>query len=100
MRRSASASSARGGGRSGTAWRRDGLPPDRRTAERPAFATGQEMWDWVLYGNPIPGMLLAEFSEDQQQRIRLVLDGMIRERAGVSGKAILTNVIHIGIGTK
>ena len=27
-----------------------------RTAERPAFASGQEMWDWVLYGNPIPGM--------------------------------------------
>ena len=27
-----------------------------RTAERPTFRSGQEMWDWVLYGNPIPGM--------------------------------------------
>ena len=35
-----------------------------RTAERPAFVSGQEMWDWVLYGNPIPGMLLANLSED------------------------------------
>jgi len=71
-----------------------------RTAERPAFATGQEMWDWVLYGNPIPSMLLAEFSEDQRERIRLVLDGMIRERTGVNGKAVLANVVNIGIGTK
>ena len=33
-----------------------------RTAERPAFASGQEMWDWVLYGNPIPGMLVADLT--------------------------------------
>jgi ubiquinone/menaquinone biosynthesis C-methylase UbiE len=71
-----------------------------RTAERPAFTTGQEMWDWVLYGNPIPGMLLSEFSEDQRQRIRLVLDGMIRERADINGKTVLTNLVNIGIGMK
>jgi hypothetical protein len=71
-----------------------------RTAERPAFTTGQEMWDWVLSGNPIPGMLLEVFSDDQRQRLRLVLDGMIRDRAGFSGKAILTNVVNIGVGTK
>ncbi len=29
-----------------------------RTAERPAFRSGQEMWGWVLSGNPIPGMSL------------------------------------------
>ena len=71
-----------------------------RTAERPAFTTGQEMWDWVLYGNPIPGMLLSEFSKDQRQRIRLVLDGMIRERADINGKTVLTNLVNIGIGMK
>jgi hypothetical protein len=71
-----------------------------RTAERPAFASGQEMWDWVLYGNPIPGMLVADLSEDQQTRLRQVLDGMLRERTGANGQAVLTNVVNLGIGTK
>lgn len=71
-----------------------------RTAERPAFASGQQMWDWVVYGNPIPGMLLADLSEDQHSRLRQVLHGMLRERAGADGRAVLTNAVHIGIGTK
>ncbi|MEX1103984.1 MAG: class I SAM-dependent methyltransferase [Dehalococcoidia bacterium] len=71
-----------------------------RTAERPTFASGQEMWDWVIYGNPIPGMLLADLTEDQRTRLRQVLDGMLRERAGADGRAVLTNAVHIGIGTK
>jgi ubiquinone/menaquinone biosynthesis C-methylase UbiE len=71
-----------------------------RTAERPAFASGQEMWDWVLYGNPIPGMLVADLTESQQARLRQVLDGMVRERAGANRRAVLTNPVNIGIGTK
>ena len=71
-----------------------------RTAERPAFASGQEMWDWVLYGNPIPGMLVAGLTESQQARLRQVLDGMLRERAGANRRAVLTNAVNIGIGTK
>ena len=71
-----------------------------RTAERPTFASGQEMWDWVLNGNPIPGMLLADLSEDQRTRLRQVLDGMLQERARPGGRAVLTNVVNIGIGTK
>jgi ubiquinone/menaquinone biosynthesis C-methylase UbiE len=71
-----------------------------RTAERPAFASGQEMWDWVLYGNPIPGMLVADLTESEQARLRQVLDGMLRERAGANPRAVLTNAVNIGIGTK
>jgi ubiquinone/menaquinone biosynthesis C-methylase UbiE len=71
-----------------------------RTAERPSFASGQEMWDWVFHGNPIPGMLVAEFTDDQRARLREVLDGMVRERAGSDGRAVLNNPVHIGIGTK
>jgi ubiquinone/menaquinone biosynthesis C-methylase UbiE len=70
------------------------------TAERPVFTSGQEMWDWVLYGNPIPGMLLADLTESQRTRLRGVLDGMVRERAGANGLAVLTNAVNIGIGTK
>jgi ubiquinone/menaquinone biosynthesis C-methylase UbiE len=71
-----------------------------RTAERPVFTSGQEMWDWVLYGNPIPGMLVADLSEDQRTRLRQVLDSLVRERAGASGRAVLANAVNIGIGTK
>jgi ubiquinone/menaquinone biosynthesis C-methylase UbiE len=70
------------------------------TAERPTFASGQEMWDWVLHGNPIPGMLLADLAEEQRARLRQVLDGMLRERAGANGRAVLTNAVNIGVGTK
>ncbi len=71
-----------------------------RSAERPTFASGQEMWDWVLYGNPIAGMLVADLSEEQRARLRQVLDGMLRERLGSNGRAVLSNPVNIGIGTK
>lgn len=71
-----------------------------RTAERPAFASGQEMWDWVLFGNPIPGMLVADLTEDQRTRLRQVLDAMLRERVGTKERAVLTNAVNVGIGTK
>ena len=71
-----------------------------RTAERPVFTSGQEMWDWVLYGNPIPGMLVADLSKDQRTALRQALDSMIRERAGANGRAVLVNAVNIGIGTK
>jgi ubiquinone/menaquinone biosynthesis C-methylase UbiE len=73
-----------------------------RTAERPTFSSGQEMWDWVLYGNPIPGTVIADLNltEEQQARLRQILDGMLRERAGGDGRAVLTNAVNVGVGTK
>jgi hypothetical protein len=71
-----------------------------RTAERPTFSSGQEMWDWVLYGNPIPGAIAGDLGEEQLARLRQVLDGMLRERAGRDGRATLTNRVNIGIGVK
>ena len=29
-----------------------------------------------------------------------MLDGMVRERAGAGGRAVLANAVHIGVGTK
>jgi ubiquinone/menaquinone biosynthesis C-methylase UbiE len=71
-----------------------------RTAERPTFFSGREMWDWVLYGNPIPAVLVADLTEEQRARLRQILDGMLRERAGADGRATLTNQVNIGIGVK
>ena len=53
----------------------------------------------MLYGNPIPGMLVADLTENQRATLRRVLDGMLRERAGADGRAVLRNAVNIGVGT-
>lgn len=70
------------------------------TAECPVFRSGQEMWDWVLNGNPIPGKLVAGLSEQQRSTLQQVLDGMLRERAAGADRAVLANKVHIAIGIK
>jgi ubiquinone/menaquinone biosynthesis C-methylase UbiE len=68
--------------------------------ERLEFRSGQEFWNWVLYGNPIADLLTAHLTPEQKTDMRRILDGMLRERSGDTGPAILTNPVHIGIGTK
>jgi hypothetical protein len=36
----------------------------------------------------------------QRQTLKQVLDGMLRERADATGRATLSNAVHIGIGRK
>jgi hypothetical protein len=45
-------------------------------------------------------MLIGDLSEEQRARLRQVLDGMLRERAGSNGRAVLTNAVNVGFGTK
>jgi SAM-dependent methyltransferase len=73
---------------------------DTSHQERITLRTGQQLWDWCLGGNPIPGMLVASLTEEQRADIIQVLDGMVRERAGGNGPAVLTAPLNIGIGTK
>jgi ubiquinone/menaquinone biosynthesis C-methylase UbiE len=71
-----------------------------RTAERPVFASGQEMWDWVVNGSPIVGEVIGDLTEARRERLRQVLDGMLRERADASGRATLDNAVNVGFGRK
>ncbi len=71
-----------------------------QTAERPRFRSGQELWDWMLFSNPISGIVVTDVSEDQRAQPRQVLDGMLRQRAREEGQATLTNRVNIGIGAK
>lgn len=70
--------------------------------ERLEFGSGQQLWDWLTNSNPIVGSLFAELKLTQEQTavVRQALDRKVRERSGGSGPAILTNPVHIGIGTK
>jgi hypothetical protein len=104
-----------------SSWRRSVPSTDREARARGSSSVGCEVTrsptcrrlivrgSWTLrissasrlpHGNPIPGMLVADLSEDQRARLRQVLDGMLRERAGADGRAVLTNAVNIGIGTK
>jgi ubiquinone/menaquinone biosynthesis C-methylase UbiE len=71
-----------------------------RAAERPVFSSGQELWDWLVSGNPIVGAVTEGLSDRQRATLQQVLDGMLHERAGSSGRATLNNAVHIGIGRK
>jgi hypothetical protein len=45
-------------------------------------------------------MVVGGLSHEQQATLRQVLDGMLRERTGANGRAVITNPVHIGIGIK
>jgi ubiquinone/menaquinone biosynthesis C-methylase UbiE len=73
---------------------------DTRHQERISVRTGQQLWDWCLGSNPIPGMLVADLTDSQRAEIIRVLDGMVRGRCRGDGPAVLTAPLNIGVGTK
>ncbi|HEX2804551.1 MAG TPA: class I SAM-dependent methyltransferase [Kineosporiaceae bacterium] len=75
---------------------------DTTQQERLELSTGQEIWDWMFFSNPITSVILDDVgvSEADRARMRAVLDEMIRERAGDAGVAVLTAPLNIGWGRK
>jgi ubiquinone/menaquinone biosynthesis C-methylase UbiE len=73
---------------------------DTRHVERIEVRTGRELWDWLLGGNPIPGMLVSDLTDQQRSDVIEVLDRMVRERSDGNGPAVLTAPLNIGVGTK
>ncbi len=67
-----------------------------------AFDSGQALWRWLVASNPIVERMLAglSISADERTAIGEALEALVRERAGASGTARLSNAVHIGIGTK
>ena len=70
--------------------------------ETTKFRTGKDLWEWLVWSNPIVEMVLGSLNlgHDERGVIQQALDKMVRDRAGGSGAAKLTNPINIGIGTK
>lgn len=73
---------------------------DTNHEERLEVGSGQQLWDWCLGCNPIAGMLTADLTGEQKETVRQVLGGMVRERSGGNGPAVLTAPVNIGVGTK
>lgn len=64
--------------------------------------TGKDLYEWLVWSNPIVEMVLGSLNLTNKERgvIQQTLETMVRERAGGSGVAKLTNPVNIGVGTK
>jgi ubiquinone/menaquinone biosynthesis C-methylase UbiE len=70
--------------------------------ETTEFKTGKELWEWVIWSNPIAEAVLEELSLTVGERavVQQSLETLVRQRAGENGFAVLSNPINIGTGTK
>jgi ubiquinone/menaquinone biosynthesis C-methylase UbiE len=69
--------------------------------ETTEFRTGMELWDWLIWSNPIVEMVLGglDLTAGERDAIQQALEKLVRERAGGDAFAKLTNPINIGVGT-
>jgi SAM-dependent methyltransferase len=69
--------------------------------ESTSFRSGRELWEWIVWSNPIVESILGELklSDDERARVEHAIGELVRERAGGGEAAVLTNPINIGVGT-
>jgi SAM-dependent methyltransferase len=69
--------------------------------ESTTFRSGRELWEWIVWSNPIVESILGELRlrDDERARIENAIGELVRERAGSGDAAVLTNPINIGVGT-
>jgi SAM-dependent methyltransferase len=69
--------------------------------ESTSFRSGRELWEWIVWSNPIVESILGELQlrGDERARIERAIGELVRERAGGGEAAVLTNPINIGLGT-
>ncbi len=66
------------------------------------FRSGQELWNWILHGNPIVGHVLSalEITDEEKEMVTQELHKRLVDRMNGNGTAILTNPINIGFGNR
>ena len=69
--------------------------------ESTQFRSGRELWEWIVWSNPIVEEILGglQLKEGERERIESAMSELVRERAGGGDVAVLTNPINIGVGT-
>ena len=71
--------------------------------ETTEYATGKDLWEWLVWSNPIAERILGEMlrlTDAERNDVQETLERMVRERAGGRGAATLTNPVNIGTGRK
>ena len=61
--------------------------------------SGEDLWHVVTKSNPLGGKLVAGLTARQKEAVLRALDGLLAERAGGNGPAVLTNAVNAGVGT-
>jgi SAM-dependent methyltransferase len=66
------------------------------------FQTGTDLWEWILWSNPIVETMLGslKLTDGDRAVVQQALEKSVRERAREKGRAVLTSQINVGIGTK
>jgi SAM-dependent methyltransferase len=71
--------------------------------EATAFRTGEELWAWIVWSNPLVEDVLGHLgltSDEECGVVRRTLEQLVRKRARGGHAAVLTNPVNIGVGTK
>jgi SAM-dependent methyltransferase len=70
--------------------------------EATEFRSGDELWDWIVWSNPIVEAILGELAVTPAERaaIRRAIHSLVEERAAGRQAATLTNPVNIGVGRK
>ena len=75
---------------------------DTSQLERLELSSGQDVWNWMIFSNPITAMILDDVgvSETDRATMRSTMDKSIRELANADGIAVLRAPLNIGWGRK
>jgi ubiquinone/menaquinone biosynthesis C-methylase UbiE len=71
--------------------------------ETTEHATGRDLWEWLVWSNPIVERILGgmlALTVDERRVVQEALETLVRERAAGNRAARLSNPVNIGIGTK
>jgi ubiquinone/menaquinone biosynthesis C-methylase UbiE len=65
-------------------------------------ATGERLWRWLVWSNPVVEGVLGELgiTDAERTQVQQALDRLVRQRAGGGDAASLTNPVNIGVATK
>jgi len=65
-------------------------------------ATGERLWNWLVWSNPVVEGVLNELriTSDERKEVQQALDRLVRDRAGGGNTVSLTNPVNIGVATK
>ena len=75
---------------------------DTTHRERLEVSSGQDVWNWMLFSNPITGMILDDVGVGEADRAAMLatIDEWVRERADATGIAVLEAPLNVGWGRK
>jgi hypothetical protein len=66
------------------------------------YPTGRDLWEWIIWSNPIAKHLLDELrlTADERGTVEKRMELLHRQRTEGKGSLTLTAPINIGVGTK